>query len=142
MKKIQFNNITYAILIDSNYESNGIEFFTPNEYSQQLAYMKREKDYEIQPHIHNKVVREVFYTQETLIIKRGKVRVDIYNENHEYLSSTIIKSGDIILLVSGGHGFKMLEETEIIEIKQGPYVEENDKKRFNSVKNDKINFIK
>jgi mannose-6-phosphate isomerase-like protein (cupin superfamily) len=94
----------------------------------------------IQPHVHNLIMREVKYTQEVLVIRKGKVRVDFYADNQEYLESTILKTGDIILLASGGHGFEMLEETEMIEIKQGPYAGENDKIRFNPViKNIKIN---
>ena len=132
--KIIINNEIYAIIIKKNYSSDGIEFFTPNEFSQQLAYMKRPKDYEIKPHIHKKVVKEIKYTQEVLLIKSGKIRVDFYDQNKKYIKSIIIESGDIILLSKGGHGFKVIEECEIIEVKQGPYDEKNDKTRFDGIK--------
>ncbi|WP_416695882.1 hypothetical protein [Candidatus Pseudothioglobus sp. Uisw_050_01] len=122
-----------SIIIRSNYHSNGIEFFTPNEYSQQLAYMTREEGYSILPHLHNTVQREVLVTQEVLYIKSGKVRVDYYDNNKLYLESKILHQGDVILLAHGGHGFQMIEKSEIIEIKQGPYIGDSDKTRFEPV---------
>ena len=127
-----------SIIIRANYKSEGIKFFTPNDFSQQLGYMNRPKGYSIAPHNHNKVKREVLTTDETLIIKSGKVRIDFYDEKKKYLKSKILKKGDVILLVNGGHGFEMLEKTEIIEIKQGPYANDKDKTRFESVKKNKI----
>ena len=87
----------------------------------------------IEPHIHNPVVREVVYTQEVLLIKGGKLRVDFYNNQQVYLESRILEAGDVILLVAGGHGFEVLEEVEMIEVKQGPYLGEQDKIRFNGI---------
>jgi hypothetical protein len=84
----------------------------------------------IAPHVHNPVTREVQYTQEVLFIKRGKLRVDFYNNQQQYLESRILEAGDVILLVTGGHGFEVLEEIEMIEVKQGPYVGDQDKTRF------------
>ena len=122
-----------AIIIRSHFEKDGIEFFTPGDFSQQLAYMKRPKDYVIPPHVHNPVTREVEFTQEVLFIKSGKVRVDFYDDDRNYLESRILKKGDVILLAHGGHGFEMLEESEIIEVKQGPYAGDQDKTRFEPV---------
>lgn len=130
MKKIIHNNQLIAIIIPNNFSKEGIEFFTPNEFSQQLAYMKRPKEYTIAPHTHRQVQREVFNTLETLFIKKGKVQVDFYTNDKEFIDNVILETGDVILLVSGGHGFKMLEETEIIEVKQGPYIGDQDKIRF------------
>lgn len=123
-----------AIIIRADYKASGIRFFTPPEYSQQLAYMHHPKDHEIMPHVHNRVKREVYYTNEVLVIKKGKLECDFYTDNQEYIESRILTSGDIILLVSGGHGFKCMEDTEFVEIKQGPYAGENDKVRFASTK--------
>jgi hypothetical protein len=128
----------FAIILRDNYKSEGISFFTPNDFSQQLGYMNRPKGYEIPPHIHNKVVRNVEFTNEVLLIKSGKVRVDFYDENKTYFQSEILNKGDVILLVKGGHGFEMIEKSEIIEIKQGPYVDDKDKTRFASVDKEKI----
>jgi hypothetical protein len=119
-----------AIIIHSNYHKEGIEFFTPNDFSQQIAYMNRPAGYKITPHIHNKLQREVFYTQEVLFIKKGTVKVDFYDECQNHVDTRTLKTGDVILLASGGHGFQMFEQTEIIEVKQGPYAGDNDKTRF------------
>ena len=119
-----------AIIIRNSFYSDGIEFFTPDDYSQQLGYMNRPKDYVIPPHVHNSVPREVHFTKEVLFIKSGKLRVDFYDDDQNYLESRILERGDVILLAFGGHGFQMLETTEIIEVKQGPYAGGADKTRF------------
>ena len=79
-------------------------------------------------------MREIKYTQETLFVKRGRVRVDFYTDDKAYIASRELKTGDVVLLASGGHGFEFLEETEMIEVKQGPYCGDEDKERFNGVK--------
>jgi hypothetical protein len=127
-----------AIIIRSSYDAEGIKFLTPDSFSQQLAYMKRPSGYYIAPHVHNDVVREVHYTKEVLFIKKGKVRVDLFTDDRKYLESRVLLSGDVILLAQGGHGFEMLEETVMIEVKQGPYVGEQDKTRFDRDLTDKI----
>jgi len=127
-----------AIIIRNQFEREGIDFFTPDEFSQQLAYMKRPKDYIIPPHVHNRVTRKVQLTQEVLFIKSGKMRVDFYDDERHYVKSEILESGDVILLASGGHGFEALEEIEIIEVKQGPYTGDEDKTRFPGIDKEKI----
>ena len=92
--------------------------------------MNRPAGYVIQPHVHNPVTREVQYTNEVLIVRSGRVQVDFYSEQKSYLLSRVLEHGDIILLIRGGHGFKMLDPTEIIEVKQGPYAGDLDKTRF------------
>ncbi len=139
IEKITHNNLSLAIIIRNDFKKDGIEFFTNDNDSQQLGYMNRPKDYEILPHRHNIVQREVHLTQEVLFIKSGKVRVDFYDNEQEYLESRILLQGDVILLADGGHGFYMLEQSEIIEVKQGPYCGERDKVRFNSVSNEQLN---
>ena len=132
---MQPESITYqgqllAIIIWNQFNKPGIHFFNPNELSQQLAYMHHPTGKVIEPHVHNPVAREVQYTQEVLFIKKGKLRVDFYNNQQHYLESRTLEPGDVILLVTGGHGFEVLEEIEMIEVKQGPYVGEQDKTRF------------
>jgi mannose-6-phosphate isomerase-like protein (cupin superfamily) len=92
----------------------------------------------INPHIHPPVARSLQDTQEVLIIKRGKVRVDIYDDGQNYLESHLLEAGDVILLVSGGHGFEILEEADLIEVKQGPYLGEGEKVRFQGITADQI----
>lgn len=139
IEQITYHEKILSIIVRAEFrKEDGIEFFTPPEFSQQLAYMNREKGYEIPPHVHNSLAREVLYTQEVLFIKSGLVRVDFYDGVKNYLESRILKPGDVILLAHGGHGFEMLEETEIIEVKQGPYAGEADKSRFSPVEKEKI----
>jgi hypothetical protein len=129
-EQIKSNNQLIAIIIYREFNKDGIEFFTPSEFSQQLGYMKRKKGDTIQEHIHVLHTREIKYTQETLFIKRGRVKVNFYTDDKSYFCSRELKTGDVILLASGGHGFEFLEETEMIEVKQGPYCNDQDKVRF------------
>jgi mannose-6-phosphate isomerase-like protein (cupin superfamily) len=92
----------------------------------------------IEPHVHNPVPREVQYTQEVLFIKKGILRVDFYDEEQKYLESRTLSRGDVILLATGGHGFEVLEEIEMIEVKQGPYAGDEDKTRFKGISKDKV----
>ena len=125
-----------AIIIYSEFTCDGIEFFTPNNFSQQLASMSQPKGYTIQAHVHKSVPRNVKYTQETLFIKKGRVKVNFYDEKKQFIETRILNPGDVILLVSGGHDFEMLEDTEMIEVKQGPYAGNGDKERFEGIKSD------
>jgi len=108
----------------------GSSSFTPGDFSQQLGYMSRPQGYVIPPHVHNAVRREVQYTKEVLFLKSGKVRVDFYDDDQTYLESRILHQGDVLLLAYGGHGFEMLEPTEMIEVKQGLTLGDEDKTRF------------
>jgi hypothetical protein len=140
LEKILNKNIVLSIIVANKYKNDGITFFTSDNDSQQLGYMNRPKDYVILPHRHNLVPREVHYTQEVLFIKSGKVRVDFFTNEQEYVTSRILHSGDVILLADGGHGFKMLEPSEIIEVKQGPYCGELDKVRFQPIDESQVIF--
>ena len=127
-----------AVIIRADFQADGIVFATPNELPQQLGYMNRPAGYEIDPHVHVLKRYEVEYSSETLFIRKGKVRIDFYSEDRQYLSSEILMAGDVVLLSRGGHGFEMLEESEIIEVKQGPYESDNDKIRFEGVEKNQI----
>lgn len=127
---IKHLNTFYGILLRAEYNSSGIEFFTNDEDPLQLGYMNRKKGYLIQPHLHNKTIRTVNFTNEVIFLKSGKVRVDFFDSRKIYLFSYTLYKGDVLLLSSGGHGFEMLEDSELIEVKQGPYVGDDDKTRF------------
>ena len=139
LEKIIHQERTLAMLLRTAFQTDGIQFFTPDDFSQQLAYMNRPQGYVIAPHVHNPVPREVHFTKEVLFIKSGKVRVDFYDDDKNYLESRVLFQGDVVLLAFGGHGFEMMEDSEIIEVKQGPYAGEADKTRFLPVSPDKIN---
>ena len=133
IEKIANESELLALIVRSGFTKDGIEFFTPGHFSQQLGYMKRKKGYVVKPHLHLPVVRQIIFTKEVLFIKSGKVRIDFYEQDENYLESKILAGGDVILLASGGHGIEVLEEAEIIEVKQGPYAGESDKNRFEPI---------
>ncbi len=130
INEIKHDDRILAMIIRANYSADGIKFFTPDDFPQQLGYMKHPKGHKIIPHLHNKLKREIFYTFEVLYIKSGKVRVNFYDDHKNYIKNDTLHGGDVILLAYGGHGFEILEDSEIIEIKQGPYAGNDDKTRF------------
>lgn len=138
IKELKHNNKLLAIIIRGQYCEPGIKFVTPDDFSQQLAFMKHPKGKKIEPHVHNPIQREVHFTKEVLFIRKGKIRIDFYTDEQTYIESYILETGDVILLSEGGHGFEVLEEIEMIEVKQGPYTGEMDKTRFEGINNSEI----
>ena len=130
IEEVHYQTEVLAIIVRRDFHKKGIHFFTSNDLSQQLAYMSHPTGKEIQPHVHKKVQRKVHFTQETLFIRKGKLKVDFYSVDQEYLESRILESGDVILLIKGGHGFEVLEDLEMFEVKQGPYAGDADKIKF------------
>src|SRR5437016_8325216 len=100
-EKIRHDGKLLAVIISHQYDRPGVHFFTPGEFSQQLAYMRRPAGEIIAPHVHNPVAREVQFTHEVLIIKRGRLRVDFYDTDRTYLESRILEAGDVVLLAGG-----------------------------------------
>ena len=137
---IESDGKTLAIILRRSFSEPGIRFFTPGDYSQQLGHMRYSKGKLIEPHVHNEVPRAITMTQEVLFVRCGKVRVDFYREDRSYTESRILESGDVILLASGGHGFEALDDLEMVEVKQGPYMGEQDKTRFKAPKMTKFVF--
>ena len=139
IEKICDGDVVMAVILRREFRAEGIQFLTPDSYTQQLGYMNRPEGYVIAPHLHRPVRREVSYTNEVLFIKSGRVRVDFYAGDQSYRESRMLDTGDVILLMVGGHGLEMVEASEIIEVKQGPYVGEQDKIRFDPVPAEQIN---
>jgi hypothetical protein len=133
IERIEFEGTEFAIILRSGMREPGIHFFTPPDFSQQLGCMRHPAGHLIEPHVHNPVPRAVHFTQEALFLRRGRLRVDFYSEAGAYLESRELGAGDVILLIRGGHGFEVLEEIEMVEVKQGPYVGEADKTRIKSI---------
>jgi len=131
-----------AVIIKAKFKQDGLKFFVPDEYPQQLGYMKRPRGYLIASHIHRPVLRRIKLAQEVLFIRKGKVRIDFYDEKKHYLESRIVKQGDIVFLAFGGHGFEFMEDAEMIEVKQGPFLEGVQPIRFEPVIKDKIKLRK
>ena len=131
--KIEFNGVELGSIVRSTYHSSGIGFFSEENDGLQLGYMNRPDGYVIAPHTHNKIKREVYFTEEILFILSGMVRVDFYDDNQQYIESHIARGGDIVILKAGGHGFKVIERADIFEVKQGPYLGTKDKVRFEPI---------
>ena len=128
---IEHESQRLAVILRSQFQETGLHFFTPNKDPMQLAYFGYSKGKKISPHVHNEVPRTISVTQEIIFIRKGKVRVDLYSKDKTFQISRILEQGDCILLSEGGHGFEILEDSEIIEAKNGPYIGESDKTRFN-----------
>jgi len=136
-EEIKHNGKVIAIIVRSNYTSGNVVFFSPPDFSQQLGYLPHKKGSIIKSHIHKQVDRKIILTQEVLFIKKGRILVNLYTEDKKYITSRELSTGDVVFLCSGGHGFKMLEDTEMIEVKQGPYSgKEGDKELFKGIEND------
>ena len=129
---IKYKRKIYGIIIRQKFKlkNNSIKFFTNESFSQQLGYMNRPKGHKIPPHKHRKNVRKVYHTQEVLFLKKGLVRVNFYHQSKKYFKSKLIKTGDIVLLAFGGHGFDIIKSSELYEVKQGPYNKLKDKVIF------------
>jgi hypothetical protein len=130
VEHIEIDGHVGAIIVRASFHEPGIHFFTPESYSQQLALMRHPAGKIIEPHLHNRVTREVSFTNEVLVLRRGRLRVDFYTNDRAYRTSRVLRAGDIVLLITGGHGFEVLEDLEMIEVKQGPFVGDIDKTRF------------
>jgi hypothetical protein len=139
-QEVRIDGELCAIILPASFDKPGIQFFTSGELSQQLASMSYPAGKIIPAHTHNPVRRQVFYTQEALFIRKGKVRVDFFSAQLKYQTSRVLGPGDVILLISGGHGFEVLEELNMVEVKQGPYADDSDKTRFTAVLPEKLNF--
>ena len=139
IEKIIHKNKLFALIVRGKYrKKRGINFFTSKNSIQQFGYMKHKKNYVIKPHKHNQRLTKILKTTEVILLLKGSLRVDFYNNKKKYLFSNIINEKDIIMLVHGGHGFKVLKNVEMIEVKQGPYSLASDKTKFNKVNEKKI----
>ena len=130
MEKIYYKKKLLAIIIKNYHKKKGINFFTENNFSQQVAFMNHWKNHIIQPHVHKLRLKKIYDTNEVLIILHGKIKVDFFNSNKSYVKSRFIEKWNILILLSGGHGFKILKNCKFIEVKQGPYHIKKDKEKF------------
>ena len=143
IENIFYKKKQFALIVRKNFRKlNGIKFFTKENDTQQFGYMRHKKKHIIMPHKHNKRLTKILKTTEVIILLKGILRVDFYTEKKKYLFSKKINAGDIIMLVNGGHGFKVLKDVEMIEVKQGPYKLSKDKVKFDNVDEKKIKFKK
>lgn len=112
----------YALVIRKSHRPDGVNFMTPDDYTLQLGFIGHPGGKVIKDHIHNPNIHyKVDTTQEFLYIEKGKVKVTIYDSNWGEITTIILEAGDVFLTVSGGHGFEVLEDCYMIEVKQGPF---------------------
>jgi len=143
IEKIKYKKKLFALIVRGKYRNKkGITFFTPNNTTQQFGYMKHPKGHLIKPHKHKKRITRILTTTEVILVLKGTLRVDFYDQKKKYLFSKLIYERDIILLVDGGHGFKVIKNVEMIEVKQGPYSIIKDKIKFDEANENKIKIKK
>jgi len=131
IENITYKKKTLASIFRNKYlKKKGINFFTNNNLSQQVAYLNHKKGHIIQRHLHRRRLKKIYDTSEVLIILDGSLKVDFYNNKKKYLFSKILSKNDIIILLTSGHGFKILKNCKFIEVKQGPYDAKKDKFKF------------
>lgn len=130
IEKLEHKNEVLAIIVRSEFHEDGIKFITPDNSIIQMGYMSHEKGKKIQAHIHKPYKRETYGTQEVLFIKKGSVKADFFNKEKEFVFSKILNENDWLVLLSGGHSFEVLEDVQMVEVKNGPYAGNEDKERF------------
>ena len=130
VEQISHEGVLLAVILRHQFREPGTHFFTPDELSQQLGFLSLPEGQLIEPHTHAEAPRTVVRTQEALVILRGRLRVDLYTSGRTYLESRILEAHDTVLLVAGGHGFKVLDAVEMLEIKLGPYLGPEERVRF------------
>ncbi len=127
---IQDDDRILSVVIRSNTAPSETTFITPNEFIQQAGFVVYAVGGKIASHTHKPIRREITGTPETLFVRKGKMIARFYNDAHELKGETVLETGDLLMLVNGGHGFTMLEDTILFEIKQGPYTGLVEKERF------------
>lgn len=127
---IRHGDSVLAYIVRANWLPAQTSFVTSAEDGLQLGMIAYKAGQAITPHVHLPVERHVRGTPECLVVRQGACEVDIYSDAKELLCSRALAQGDVILLLGGGHGFRMQEDTSLLEVKQGPYAGMADKVRF------------
>jgi uncharacterized protein with PhoU and TrkA domain len=130
IEKIVWGNVPLAYIIRGELMPDRTTFLTPPEFRQQVGFVVYPAGGEIKRHVHRAIERRLLGTSEVLVVRRGRCEIDIYNDERELVATRNLHEGDVMLMVGGGHGFRMLEDTVFLEIKQGPYMGQDEKERF------------
>ena len=130
VEKITWRGTPLAYIIRGSVMPGETTFLTPPNFKQQVGFIVYPAGGEIQRHVHRPLKRQLTGTSEVLIVRRGRCEIDIYNDDRDLVATRELRIGDIMLMVGGGHGFRMLEDTVLLEVKQGPYTGEEEKERF------------
>jgi quercetin dioxygenase-like cupin family protein len=130
IEHIACNGTPLAYIIRAEIDPRETTFVTPGDFKQQVGFIVYPAGAEIPRHVHRPVERRLNGTSEVLIVRRGHCEVDIYNNARDLVAVRKLSAGDILILVAGGHGFRMLEDTVLLEVKQGPYTGLEEKNCF------------
>ena len=130
VEHIVFEGKPLAYIIRSEIAPKKTTFLTPSDFKQQVGFVVYPKGGEIQRHVHRPLERHLIGTSEVIVVRQGCCEIEIYNNHRQLVATEQLREGDILLMVDGGHGFRMLEDTVFLEIKQGPYTGLDDKERF------------
>ena len=130
IEHICWNGQPLAYIIRSELLPDKTFFLTPPEYKQQVGFVVYPKGGEITRHVHRNLERHLTGTSEVLIIRKGRCKIDVYNDERELVATRELRTGDVMLMVGGGHGFRMLGDTVFLEVKQGPYTGLEEKEHF------------
>jgi hypothetical protein len=130
VENITWQDVPLAYIIRSQLNPTQTTFVTPPQFKQQVGFVVYPAGGEIQRHVHRALERHLVGTSEVLILRQGRCEIDIYNNERELVATRELRQGDIMLMVDGGHGFRMTEDTVFVEVKQGPYTGLDEKERF------------
>lgn len=130
IERISYDGSPLAYIIRAEMTPAKTTFVTPPEFKQQVGFVVYPAGGEIERHNHRPLERHLIGTSEVLVVQRGRCEIDIFNDGRELVATRELCRGDIMLMVGGGHGFRMMEDTVFLEIKQGPYTGEDEKERF------------
>ena len=127
---INWNDQPLAYILRPNPLPGQTTFITPPEFKQQVGFIVYPAGGEVKRHLHLPLERHLIGTSEVLVIQKGHCLADIYNDDRELVATRELKAGDVMLMVGGGHGFRILEDTVFLEIKQGPFLPVAEKEHF------------
>ena len=130
VEHIYWNGQPLCYIIRAGLQPEKTTFLTPPEFKQQVGFVVYPKGGEIARHVHLPLQRHLVGTSEVLVLRKGHCMIDVYNDDKELVATRELCAGDVMLMVGGGHGFRMLEDTVFLEIKQGPYTGLDEKERF------------
>lgn len=130
IKKVLSSNGEILALVINKQNVESVNFVTPETFPLQLGISNYKKGSKIRPHAHKKIKRVIEISQEMVYLEKGKVRVHFYDNQGKEIMSEILEQGDIAFFAQGGHGFDMLSETKIVEVKQGPFFGTEKEKTF------------
>lgn len=130
VEQIATNGTCLAIIVRACFLPDRTAFLTPPEYKQQVGLIVYPDGSQIQRHAHRQLRREIVGTSEVIIVRQGCCEVDFYDDDRQLVATRELNEGDLLLAVAGGHGFRMLEDTVLLEVKQGPYSGVEEKERF------------